>query len=195
MNAATPLGASGRSVMSLEGAVVARLGMWLNDQRVRLNGMANHQDLGGLGTAVPDPLQDYRVQKMKELGANAWRCAHNPPNPALVSAMDRLGMVAMVENRRFGPADNYDKHHAAPPVNSTQIAADVVTMVRTFRNSPSVVLWSLCNEEGCFEHPDTDLPGLAVGALMKQLIVRTRRHPRGDGSDERRHVFRTRKRS
>jgi beta-galactosidase len=68
-------------------------GMWLNDQRVRLNGFANHQDLGGLGTAVPDPLQVYRVQTMKELGANAWRCAHNPPNPALVNAMDRLGML------------------------------------------------------------------------------------------------------
>jgi beta-galactosidase/beta-glucuronidase len=80
-------------------------------------------------------------------------------------------LKAMVENRRFGPADNYDKHHAAPPVNITQIAVDVVTMVRTFRNSPSVVLWSLCNEEGCFEHPDTNLPGLSVGAYMKQLIA------------------------
>ena len=146
-------------------------GMLLNEQQVRLNGFANHQDLGGLGTAVPDPLQDYRVHRMKELGANAWRCAHNPPNPALVGAMDRLGMVVIVENRRFGPSDNYDKHHAAPPVNATQIAADVVTMVRTFRNSPSVVLWSLCNEEGCFEHLDTNLPGLSVGASVKQLIA------------------------
>lgn len=146
-------------------------GMWLNDQRVQLNGLANHQDFGGLGTAVPDPLQEYRVRRMKDLGANAWRCAHNPPNPALISAMDRLGLMAMVENRRFGPADNYDKHHPAPPLNSTEIAADVVAMVRTFRNSPSVILWSLCNEEGCFEHPDTNLPGLAVGAYMKQLIT------------------------
>ena len=146
-------------------------GMLLNEQQVRLNGFANHQDLGGLGTAVPDPLQDYRVHRMKELGANAWRCAHNPPNPALVGAMDRLGMVVMVENRSIGPSNNYDKHHAAPPVNATQIAADVVTMVRTFRNSPSVVLWSLCNEEGCFEHLDTNLPGLSVGASVKQLIA------------------------
>ena len=59
----------------------------------------------GAGTAVPDALQEYRVHAMKDLGANAWRCAHNPPNPALLAAADKLGMVVMVENRRFGPYD------------------------------------------------------------------------------------------
>jgi beta-galactosidase len=81
----------------------ADTGMLLNNQQVKLNGVCMHQDLGGLGVAVPDPLQSYRVHALKEMGANAWRCSHNPPNPALLAATDRLGMVVMVENRRFGP--------------------------------------------------------------------------------------------
>jgi hypothetical protein len=89
---------------------------------------AMHQDMGGVGAAVPNALQEYRVHTLKEMGANAWRCAHNPPTAALLAATDKLGMVVMVENRRFGPADNYDAgpgHNAAPPVNATQILTDV----------------------------------------------------------------------
>ena len=135
----------------------------LNNQPVKLRGVANHQDLGGVGTAVPDALQMYRVHTMKAIGANFWRCAHNPPNLALVSAADRLGMAVMVENRRFGPGDNYDSHNTAPPLTRVEIAQDITAMVRAHRNSPSVFMWSLCNEEGCFEHPDTSAAGGLVG--------------------------------
>lgn len=120
---------------------------------------------------MPDSLQAYRVHTLKDVGANAWRCAHNPPNPALLAAADRLGMVVMVENRRFGPSDNYDTDNAAPPVNATQIAKDVTAMVRTHRNSPSVILWSLCNEEGCFEQVPVESEGGSIGARMKQIIL------------------------
>ena len=146
-------------------------GVSINGQRVELRGVAMHQDLGGMGTAVPDALQAYRVQALKSIGANAWRCAHNPPNPALLAAADRLGMVVMVENRRFGPDDSYDTEQRAPPVTEEQIASDVVAMVRAHRNSPSVLLWSLCNEEGCFEQKGVSAQGNTVGAAMKQLIM------------------------
>ena len=146
-------------------------GMYMNGQRVELHGVAMHQDLGGLGTAVPDALQEYRIQALKDIGVNAWRCAHNPPTPALLAAADKLGMAVMVENRRFGPEDSYDKDHRAPPVTAEEIAVDVVAMVRAHRNNPSVVIWSLCNEEGCFEQEAVSAQGNTVGAAMKQLIM------------------------
>ena len=107
---------------------------------------------------------------MKAIGANFWRCAHNPPNLALMAAADRLGMAVMVENRRFGPGDNYDRHNAAPPVTPEQIAEDVTAMARAHRNSPSVFMWSLCNEEGCYESRNTSAAGGTVGARMKQIL-------------------------
>jgi hypothetical protein len=42
------------------------------------------QDFAGTGVAVPDSLQGFRVARLKEMGANAWRTAHNPPTPALL---------------------------------------------------------------------------------------------------------------
>ena len=145
-------------------------GLRLNNRAVKLRGVANHQDLGGVGTAVPDALQAYRVHTMKAVGANFWRCAHNPPNRALMAAADRLGMAVMVENRRFGPGDNYDRHNAAAPVTPEQIAEDITAMARAHRNSPSVFMWSLCNEEGCYESRNTSATGGSVGARMKQIL-------------------------
>ena len=77
---------------------LADSGLRLNNRGVKLRGVANHQDLGGVGTAVPDALQAYRVHTMKAIGANFWRCAHNPPNLALMAAADRLGMAVMVRH-------------------------------------------------------------------------------------------------
>jgi beta-galactosidase len=67
------------------------------------------------------------------MGANAWRMAHNPPNPELLDACDRLGMLVMNENRKLG--------------DSAEIQAQVADMVLRDRNHPSIILWSMCNEE------------------------------------------------
>ena len=46
-----------------------------------------------MGVAVPDHLQWHRVSKLKEMGVQGWRTAHNPPTIALLEATDALGMV------------------------------------------------------------------------------------------------------
>jgi beta-galactosidase len=48
-------------------------GFYLNDVSVKINGCANHQDFAGLGVALPDSLQEFRVKKLQQLGSNAWR--------------------------------------------------------------------------------------------------------------------------
>lgn len=79
----------------------ADTGFWLNGVNTKILGTANHQDFAAVGVAVPDHLQWHRVSKLKEMGVNGWRTAHNPPTPALLDAMDELGMVRVAgENDR-----------------------------------------------------------------------------------------------
>ncbi|HEY5039594.1 MAG TPA: sugar-binding domain-containing protein, partial [bacterium] len=77
-------------------------GFFLNDKHVELKGTCNHQDHAGVGTALPDALQEFRIKRLKEMGCNAYRCAHNPPTPELLDACDLLGMLVLVENRLMG---------------------------------------------------------------------------------------------
>lgn len=44
----------------------------------------------------------YRLRKLQQLGANAWRTAHNPPAEALLTAADRQGVLVWDENHRNG---------------------------------------------------------------------------------------------
>jgi hypothetical protein len=56
---------------------------------------------------VPDRVNLYRVQMLRSVGGNAWRMAHNPPIPARLDFMDRLGMLALDENRDYGKVSGW----------------------------------------------------------------------------------------
>ena len=138
-------------------------GFFLNDQHVPVRGLCNHQDFGGVGVAVPDRIQVHRVTALKEMGGNAWRCAHNPPNPELLDATDNLGMLVWNENRMYGPHDSYDRSNPSPGHQPgyqnhslVGVMEDVKAMILRDRNHPSVIWWSLCNEQGCMVSPDSN---------------------------------------
>lgn len=108
-------------------------GFFLNDRHVKLQGTCNHQDHAGLGVALPDSIIEFRLRKLKELGCNALRMSHNAPARELLDVADRLGLLVMDENRLFNPSPDY---------------LDMLKwMVRRDRNHPSVILWSVFNEE------------------------------------------------
>jgi beta-galactosidase len=111
----------------------AEKGFFLNDQPVKIKGTCDHIDHAGVGVAVPDSIWDFRIRKLKEMGANAHRCAHNPPGAEFLDACDRLGLLVMDENRNFNCAPEY--------------MDQLRWMVRHDRNHPSVILWSVFNEE------------------------------------------------
>ncbi|MDA3879523.1 MAG: DUF4982 domain-containing protein [Prolixibacteraceae bacterium] len=115
----------------------AQKGFFLNGKHVKLKGTNNHQDHAGVGTAMPNELQYFRVAKLKEMGSNAYRTSHNPPTPELLEACDRLGMLVINENRLMATApfqlDYLDR------------------LIKRDRNHPSVILWSLGNEEWAIE--------------------------------------------
>jgi len=109
------------------------MGFLLNGHPYTIKGTCNHQDFAGVGIAVPDSLQYYRVEKLKEMGCNAFRTSHNPPTPGLLDACDHLGMLVLDENRR---ADS-----------GPYVLGELKSMILRDRNHPSVFLWSLGNEE------------------------------------------------
>lgn len=125
-------------------------GFFLNGERVEIKGMCNHQDHAGVGSALPDRLQYFRIAKLKEMGVNAYRTSHNPPTPALLDACDRLGMLVMDETRMFS--------------SSTEGLSQLERMVRRDRNHPCVFLWSIGNEE--------DFQGEPIGARIADTMKR-----------------------
>lgn len=108
-------------------------GFFLNGEHVKIKGTCNHQDHAGVGTAIPDALQKFRIKQLQGMGSNAYRCAHNPPTPELLDACDELGMLVMVENRLMSTA----------PEAKDRLAR----MIKRDRNHPSVIVWALGNEE------------------------------------------------
>jgi beta-galactosidase len=130
-------------------------GFLLNGEPYTLKGTSNHQDHAGVGAAVPDAVQYFRIARLKEMGCNAYRSSHNPPTTELLDACDRLGMIVMDENRLLGS----DSLHLS--LLEQHIKRD--------RNHASVGLWSLGNEE--FTVQDTPA-GKRTVATMQELVKR-----------------------
>jgi beta-galactosidase len=108
-------------------------GFLLNGKRVEIKGTCNHQDHAGVGSALPDRLQYYRIERLKAMGSNAYRTSHNPPTAELLDACDALGMLVLDETRFF----------SSEPEGASQFER----MVRRDRNHPSIFAWSIANEE------------------------------------------------
>ncbi|KTF68599.1 beta-galactosidase GalA [Sphingomonas sp. HT-1] len=108
-------------------------GLFVNDKPVKLKGVCIHQDHAGVGAAQYDALLAWRMERLKAMGCNAIRMSHNAPTAELLDWCDRMGFLVMDENRHFNPAPDY--------------LAQLSWMVRRDRNHPSVILWSVFNEE------------------------------------------------
>lgn len=109
------------------------LGFFLNDKSVKIKGVCNHQDHAGVGVAMPDAMWEFRIRKLKEMGVNGYRCAHNPPAKEFLNACDSMGLLVLDENRDFNTSPEYVKQ--------------LEWLVRRDRNHPSVIFWSVFNEE------------------------------------------------
>lgn len=115
-------------------------GFFLNGKHLKIQGTNNHHDHAGVGAAVPDYLQYYRIRLLKNMGANAYRTSHHPPTPELLDACDSLGMLVLDEQRLLNSSREY----------LTQFE----NMILRDRNHPSVFMWSIGNEEGWIHSND-----------------------------------------
>jgi len=129
-------------------------GFLLNGKHYEIYGTCNHQDHAGVGAAIPDALQEFRVKQLKAFGCNAIRTSHNPPTPELLDACDRLGMLIMDESRLLGSdMENLRKWD---------------DLIRRDRNHASVAIWSVANEEFSVQ----DSPQAANAARTMQNYVK-----------------------
>ena len=108
-------------------------GFLLNGKPLKIQGTCNHQDHAGVGAAVPDRLQWFRLAVLREMGCNAVRTSHNMPTPEWVDACDRMGIMMMCETRQMS--------------SNPEGAQQLELMIKRYRNSPSIILWSIGNEE------------------------------------------------
>ena len=130
-------------------------GFFINGKHLKLKGFNNHQDHAGVGSAIPDGLQRYRVERLKWMGANAYRASHNPMTAELLDACDELGLLVFEENRLLG-------------INPFQISV-LENMIRRDRNHPCIFLWGIGNEEWGIEWEDR---GDAIAATMQEYAHR-----------------------
>nr|WP_315222766.1 beta-galactosidase GalB [uncultured Duganella sp.] len=122
----------------------AARGFLLNGERVMLQGVSQHHDLGALGAALNVRALERQFEILQEMGVNAIRTTHNPPAPELLELADRMGMLIIVEafdawripKTKNDYATLYDAWHEK----------DLRAMVQRDRNHPSVIAWSIGNE-------------------------------------------------
>lgn len=127
----------------------AERGFLLNGKPLPLKGVCLHHDFPAVGTAMTPSLHAYRLDVLRSFGTNAIRMSHNPADPALMDLCDQKGFLVMAEVRPFG---------------STPYALEQLReLVARDRNHPSVILWSIGNEEG---DQNTD-----VGRRMARTVV------------------------
>ncbi|MFI3326131.1 MAG: glycoside hydrolase family 2 TIM barrel-domain containing protein [Clostridia bacterium] len=123
-------------------------GFFLNGKNIKQNGFCYHQDHSNLGIALPHSVYKHRIKMLKEIGGNAYRSAHNPTAPGVLDLCDQNGIMVMEENRWFNWSEKTQK--------------EVVNFVKAARNHPSVVIWSIGNEEPLQNTP-------TGGRLVKHL--------------------------
>jgi beta-galactosidase len=139
-------------------------GFLLNGERVKLNGVCDHHDLGPLGSAINVRALERQLQILKEMGVNAIRTSHNPPAPELLELCDRLGIVVMDEA--------FDAWRRAKKKNDYHLLfddwheKDLRALVRRDRNHPAIILWSIGNEIG----EQRDAAGHEIAKQLAKIV-------------------------
>lgn len=133
----------------------AAQGFFLNGRHMKLKGVNMHQDHAGVGAAMPEGLQLWRLRQLKQLGCNAYRASHNPMTPTTLDMCDSLGLLVIDEQRLSG-------------VNEEHLRL-LGRMIERGRNHPCIILWSDGNEEWGLEN---NQQGKRVAASMREYTHR-----------------------
>ncbi len=119
-------------------------GLRINGKTVKLKGGCLHHDNGLLGSVSLPGSEERKVRKLKSIGFNAIRTAHNPPSAALIECCDRLGMYVFDEAfDAWGIGKRGGDYHQ---FFETDWEKDLTAFVKRDRIHPSVILWSTGNE-------------------------------------------------
>lgn len=139
-------------------------GIFVNGERIRIQGVNQHHDLGALGAAYNHRAAQRQLEILRELGCNAIRMSHNPPAPELLELCDAMGFLVVDEifdcwERKKTPLDFY-------LIYPEWSEPDLRAFLRRDRNHPSVILWSIGNEVG---EQYTGADGAAVAKRLHEI--------------------------
>ncbi|MDZ7680506.1 MAG: glycoside hydrolase family 2 TIM barrel-domain containing protein [Fodinibius sp.] len=136
-------------------------GFFLNGEQIKMHGVNLHHDGGPVGAAVPIGVWERRLKKLKAMGVNAIRTAHNPMSPEFMDLCDRMGFLVMDEvfdEWTYGKRE-YTYHRYF----EDWWEKDLKAFIKRDRNHPSVVMWSAGNEIG------ERMPKTGVGTLERLM--------------------------
>lgn len=156
-----------------ETAFDAGKGFLCNGKQIKLRGVCMHHDCGAVGAAVPKSMYERRLRKLKEMGCNAIRMSHNPPNPELLDLCDELGFFVMDEafdewniTKLQTLGSNTDSSTGYSAYFEECHEEDLTLMLKRDRNHPCVVLWSIGNEIP----NQTDREGHLLARKLKEIV-------------------------
>ena len=119
-------------------------GFSLNGKSLKHKGVCLHEDMSGLGAAVPQRAMQRRLAILKSLGVNAIRTSHNPVSPDFLDLCDRMGFMVMDEFFDAWKAHKVSGDYATYFTKWYQ--TDAADIIKRDRNHPSVVIYSIGNE-------------------------------------------------
>ena len=146
----------------------------LNGRTVPLNGVSMHHDFGVLGAAWNRAAQKRRLLLFKEAGGNAIRSSHNPPDEGLLELCDELGLLVKDEVfdewRKIGSAGK--RKNGYTNLFDTWHERDLRAWVRTDRNHPCVIMYSLGNEICDLQsQPNADGSGTRISRELARMVA------------------------
>ncbi len=131
-------------------------GLFINGGHYYFHGADVHQDHAGWADAVTEYGSYRDVKLMKDAGLDFIRGSHYPHQPAFADACDQLGVLFWSENCFWGlggahqegnwTANAYPPNPADQPAFEQNALATLRDEIRIFRNHPSIIAWSMCNE-------------------------------------------------
>jgi beta-glucuronidase len=135
--------------------------LFLNGERVRLTGVARHEDSVSEGLAETTGTMRYDYDDMKSLQVALTRPVHYPQNPFILEYADRHGILLIPEI----PVWQFSEAQLRDPRVLALAKQQMREMIEESGNHPSIFAWSVCNES------DTGTPGgVAYFRTMRDYI-------------------------
>lgn len=119
-------------------------GFWLNNKNIKIRGVAEHLEAGPVGAAWTEKMMRWKIQKLKDMGCNAIRLAHNPQVPLFYQLCSEMGMLVLDEVFD-GWTRKAAKDYGFQAFNEWW-ERDLTDWLRRDRNYPCIIAYSLGNE-------------------------------------------------